>query len=103
VNFLARSRWVYFLSVLHFSVCVICLLILVLPPHPYFAAMVWEFILLVDLPLSAVAMGVGMVNGGIAVAWILVVGTLWWYLLSLGFALIYGHFKYRNERLDITK
>jgi hypothetical protein len=74
-----------------------------IPPHLNFLAIVWEFIELADLPLSAIAMGVGMVNGTIAAAWILLVGTLWWYLLSLGFAAIYRHFKYRNERLSITK
>jgi hypothetical protein len=103
LNFRAQSRWVYFLPALHVSVSGVCLLTFVIPPHFSFLAIVWEFILFADLPLSAIAMGIGMVNGGIAAAWILVVGTLWWYLLSLGFAAIYRHFKYRNERFSITK
>lgn len=88
---------------IHLSVCILCMLTFLIPPHLTFLAMVWEFILLADLPLSAVAIGVGMVNGGIAAAWMLVVGTIWWYLLSLGFAAIYRHFKYRNERLSVVK
>jgi hypothetical protein len=98
-----RWRWVYLLPAVHLSVSVICLLSFIPPPHLTFLAMVWEFVLIADLPVSLVAMGVGMVYGGIAAIWILVVGTSWWYLLSLGFAAVYRHFKYRNERLDIIK
>ncbi len=96
-------RWIYFLPAIHLSVCVVCLLSFILPPHLTLLAFVWKFLLLADLPLSAVAIGFGMVYGSIAAAWILVVGTAWWYLLSLGFAAIYRHFKYRNEGFDVIK
>jgi len=40
--------------------------------------------LILDLPISLAAYLIGWKYGGLALAWIMVVGTLWWYLLGRG-------------------
>jgi len=42
----------------------------------------FPFILLADLPFSAVAIGLGWKYPALALIWIFVGGTLWWYLVS---------------------
>jgi hypothetical protein len=103
LKFRAQSRWAYLMPALHLFACLIGLLTFLLPPQLSGLAIIWEFIMLADLPASTVAFAAGMVNGPIAVVWILIVGTSWWYLLSLGIAAVYGHFKHRNERLILDK
>lgn len=74
------SRWVYFLPAIHLSVCLISLV-------GYFAnlgylGVVWEFVVLADLPVSALYYALAWNHGAIGVVWVVVVGTLWWYWLS---------------------
>jgi hypothetical protein len=58
---------------------------------------VWGFIMLVDLPISIVAYVVGWKYSWLAALWIIVVGTLWWYLLSRGVEFIFDQFKNRGS------
>jgi hypothetical protein len=44
----------------------------------------FSFILLVDLPISIPAYALGWRYSAIAVVWVFVAGTLWWYLLGKG-------------------
>jgi hypothetical protein len=44
----------------------------------------FTFIVLADLPISALAYAIGWKYGTLAAVWVLVAGTLWWYLLARG-------------------
>jgi hypothetical protein len=96
-----RWRWVYFLPALHLCACFFFLLTYLLPPGLQFLAIVWEFVMLADLPVSLRAYGLAWKYGWLAVMWIVVAGTLWWYLLSRGAAFLFAEF--RNKRPDPSK
>jgi hypothetical protein len=53
-------------------------------PNLNFLGIVWMFIALIDLPASAPMYALGWKHPGIAVVWVVVAGTLYWYLLSRG-------------------
>ncbi len=53
--------------------------------------------MLVDFPISLVALALAWKYSALATAWILVVGTLWWYLLSRGAGLMLRRIKARRE------
>jgi hypothetical protein len=76
-----RWRWVYFLPIIH---CVVSSTSLLLARIPglNFMAFAWMFIMVVDLPISLFSYFAAWKYPEIAVAWVIVVGTLWWYLLS---------------------
>jgi hypothetical protein len=61
-------------------------------PSLHHWGILFTFILILDLPISLVAYLIGWKYGGLALAWIMVVGTLWWYLLGRGlnFCLIHS-------------
>jgi hypothetical protein len=42
----------------------------------------WTYLVLADLPWSIVYIVVGMTHEWLAVLWIVIVGTSWWYLLG---------------------
>ncbi len=44
--------------------------------------------MLVDMPVSAIAYALAWKHGTVAAIWVVVVGTLWWYLLSRGLGLL---------------
>jgi hypothetical protein len=75
------SRWIYVLPALHLSVCVI-LLFGVYALDWSLAGLLWGFLVLLDLPISAPYYVVGWRYGAIAILWIVVAGTFWWYQLS---------------------
>jgi hypothetical protein len=78
-----HSPWVYFLPIVHFSACCVCLLGLIFPGLQYLGIM-WGFIMLLDLPVSVVAYVLAFRGNEGANVWIFVAGTLWWYFLSCG-------------------
>jgi hypothetical protein len=49
---------------------------------------IWVFILLIDLPVSAPAYALGWKYPTIAAVWVVVTGTLYWYLLSWGIQIL---------------
>jgi hypothetical protein len=51
----------------------------------YVGGIVWEFVMLADLPISLVAYFLARKNGLFSMIWIFVAGTLWWYFLSQRF------------------
>jgi hypothetical protein len=53
--------------------------------------------MLVDLPISLVAFALAWKYSALATVWILVVGTLWWYLLSRAAGLLVRRIKARRE------
>ncbi len=49
-----------------------------------------------DPPISAAAYGLAWQYGTPAVIWVMVLGTLWWYLLSRGAEILVNKFRYRG-------
>lgn len=91
-----RKTWTYFLPALHLCACFISMLGHLIPSLQYLG-IVWAGIMLVDLPISLVAFALAWKYSALATAWILVVGTLWWYLLSRGAELVVRKFKARRD------
>jgi hypothetical protein len=87
-----RLRWVYLLPILHFCACCTGMLGLIFPGLQHLG-IIWGFIMLFDLPISIVAYALAFHYSLLAGAWILTVGTLWWYLLSRGAAVLFKVFK----------
>jgi len=77
------SRWVYLLPALHLCACTVSYVGLVIPGLQYLGIL-FTVILLVDLPISVLSYALGWRYSAIAVIWIFVAGTLWWYLLARG-------------------
>ncbi len=91
-----RFRWVYFLPVLHLCACLISMIGHVIPELQYLG-IVWVVIMLVDIPVSALAYVLAWNHGTIAGIWILVAGTLWWCLLGLGIDILVDRRKARTQ------
>jgi hypothetical protein len=85
----------YFLPFLHLCACFISMLGHLIPSLQYLG-IVWASIILADLPISLVAFALAWKYSALAAAWILVAGTLWWYLLSRGAELVVRKFKARR-------
>lgn len=92
----AHSRWVYLLPILHLCACLISMVGYLVPSLQYLG-IVWTGIMLVDLPISLVAFALAWKYSALAAAWILVAGTLWWYLLSRGAELVVRRLKARRD------
>jgi hypothetical protein len=93
---LGRLRWVHFLPILHLCACFASFIGLVVPSLQYWG-IVFTFILVLDLPISLVAYGLGWKHGAVAIIWIAVVGTLWWYLLSRGAEVVFNGIAHRQK------
>ncbi len=57
-------------------------------PRLQYLGIVSTYLTFLDFPISLVALALVWKYSTLAVAWILVVGTFWWYLLSLGAKLV---------------
>jgi hypothetical protein len=79
-------RPTYIPPLVHLAICAVALLAYVLPPQLQFLGILWVILNVVDFPVSGVSMAIAWQNGVFAGAWIIVVGTLWWYFLSIGIA-----------------
>jgi hypothetical protein len=77
----AHPDWVYFLPILHFCACLMSTLRFFVPGLQYLSVM-WDFVARADFPLSLVADALTPKFAPLAAIWIVVAGTLWWYLLS---------------------
>jgi hypothetical protein len=73
--------WIYFLPILHFCACLMSTLRYFVPGLQYLVV-VWDFVMHADFPISLVAYALAPYSGAVAAIWIVVAGTLWWYLLS---------------------
>jgi hypothetical protein len=91
-----RKTWTYFLPLLHLCACLISMSGYLIPSLQYLG-IVWTGIMVVDFPISLVALALAWKYSALATAWILVVGTLWWYLLSRGAELVVRRFKARRD------
>jgi hypothetical protein len=77
----AHPDWVYFLPILHFCACLMSTLRFFVPGLQYLSLM-WDFVVRVDFPISLVADALTPKFAPVGAIWIVVVGTLSWYLVS---------------------
>jgi hypothetical protein len=97
-----RLTWVYILPLIHLVACVIILLGYVVPSWQYLLVG-WKYIILLDFPASFVGAGLAWSHQVLALIWFVVVGTLWWYLLSLGLRFVISTFISRySERGSVS-
>lgn len=74
-------RWRNVLPSLHLLACLISYVGL-LVPSLQFLGILFAYVLLVDLPVSLLAYALGWKYPALAVTWVFMAGTLWWYLLG---------------------
>jgi len=89
-------RWRFVLPSIHLLACSICYVGLLIPSLQ-FVGILFTFVLLVDLPVSLFAYGLGWKHPALAVTWVFVVGTLWWYLLGRAVPAVFVWFVHRND------
>jgi hypothetical protein len=77
----AHPDWIYFLPILHFCACLMSTLRYFVPGLEYLIV-IWDFVMHADFPVSLVAFALAPKFAALAAVWIVVAGTLWWYLLS---------------------
>jgi hypothetical protein len=77
----AHPDWIYFLPILHFCACLMSTLRYFVPGLQYLVV-IWEFVMHADFPISLLAHALTPKYALLAATWIVVAGTLWWYLLS---------------------
>ena len=90
------SRWVYVLPSLHLCACLVSFIGLVIPSLHYMGIL-FTFIQVADLPISLLSYLIGWKYSALAVIWIFVAGTFWWYLLERGVRVVFLRFTRRNE------
>jgi len=95
----ADPDWVYFLPILHFCACLMSTLRYFVPGLQYLSVM-WDFVVRVDFPVSLVAYALTPQFAPIAAIWVLVVGTLWWYLLSRAGETLFHKIKPREKTIS---
>jgi hypothetical protein len=88
--------WRYVLPFIHLLACLVSYIGLVVPSLQ-FLGILFSLILLADLPISILAYALGWRYSALAVIWILVAGTLWWYLLGRGVQALFLGFTHRND------
>jgi hypothetical protein len=93
--FEARNRWFYFLPAVHLCACLVSYIGLIIPSFQYFGIL-FAFILIADLPVSVFAFALRKFSV-LAVIWIFVASTLWWYLLSLAGGVLLKRFLRRDS------
>jgi hypothetical protein len=94
----SRLRWVYFLPILHVCACVTSLALYMSPIRELqHLGILWTFIMMADLPVSIVAYVLAWQHGALAAIWVIVAGSLWWYLLSRGVEVALNRFLHRPK------
>jgi hypothetical protein len=88
--------WAHFLPILHLCACLISFVGLVLPRLQH-VGILFTFILLADLPISLPAYFLGWEYSTLAVVWVFVAGTLWWYVLGRTAEALFIRFVRRDE------
>lgn len=91
-----HSRWVYVLPILHLGVCSLALVGFVVPAlQPLGIA--FESLWVADFPFSIVGFILAWQHPALAMIWMVVVGTLWWYALSRVAEELWNHFADRRS------
>jgi hypothetical protein len=91
-----QSRWIYLLPTLHLCACLVSFIGFVIPSLQY-VGILFTFIVVADLPISAPYYALAWKYGGLGVIWIFVAGTVWWYLLSRGAGALLNRFLTRKQ------
>ena len=90
------AGWRYVLPSIHLLACVIGYVGLLIPRLQFFGIL-FSFVMLVDFPVSLLASGLGWKHPVLALMWVFVAGTLWWYLLSRAIQTVLVWFAHRND------
>lgn len=62
-------------------------------PGLQYLSVMWDFVGRADFPVSMVADALGPRFSALAAVWIVIAGTLWWYLLSRAAETLFNRFK----------
>ena len=89
-------RWRYVLPSLHLLACLTSYVGLLIPSLQ-FLGILFSLVLLADLPVSLLAYGLGWKYPALAVTWVFVAGTFWWFLLGRAVEGLFLKFSRRNE------
>jgi hypothetical protein len=93
----AHPDWIYFLPILHFCACLMSTLRYFVPGLQYLSVM-WDFVVRVDFPVSLVADALTPKVAPLAAIWLVVAGTLWWYLISRAAEALFNKFTRREKQ-----
>src|SRR5271168_3064948 len=93
-----KQSWIYFLPGLHLCACLFSMVGLVIPPLQ-FLGRYFSFLLIADLPVSILTIALLWRYSTFAWVWILVAGTLWWYLLSRCADVLFSLIRHDSYRL----
>jgi hypothetical protein len=66
-------------------------------PGLQYLSVMWDFVVRADFPISLVADALTPKFAPLAAIWIVVVGTLWWYLLSRAAEMLVNKFTRRQK------
>ncbi|HEY6267262.1 MAG TPA: hypothetical protein VIX11_03110 [Candidatus Acidoferrum sp.] len=91
-------RWRYVLPSLPLLACFTSYVGLLIPGLQ-FLGILFTLVLLADLPVSLLAYGLGWKYPALAVTWVFVAGTIWWYLLGRAVQAVFLGFTHRNAPL----
>ncbi len=92
----AHPDWIYFLPILHFCACLMSTLRYFVPGLQYLVV-IWDFVMRADFPISLVGYALAPKFAPFAAIWILVAGTLWWYLLSRSAEILFSTFTQQRK------
>jgi hypothetical protein len=89
-------KWRYVLPSIHLFACVTSYIGLLIP-QLQFVGILFTYVLLADLPISLPAYFLGWKYPALSVTWVLVAGTIWWYLLGRAVEAVFLWFAHRND------
>jgi ABC-type uncharacterized transport system permease subunit len=92
----AHPDWIYFLPILHFCACLMSTLRYFIPGLQYLVV-ICDFVMHADFPISLLAYALTPKYAPLAAIWIVVAGTLWWYLLSRAAEALFNKFTPRQK------
>lgn len=90
-----RLPRLYWLPLIHFVLCITAVLGYVVPGYS-FLGILMTFVNIADLPISLVAIALSFHHDALAWIWMVVVGTLWWYLLGRAAQFLVSRFRART-------
>lgn len=85
------SSWAYFLPAIHLSAC-LASMVAYLTNFGHFGV-IWVFVVLADLPVSALYYTLAWKYGTVGAVWVVVTGTLYWYWLSRGVEILINRWR----------
>lgn len=77
-------RWIYFLPLIHFCVCLAYII-----SEAVGRGLDWGPLIMADLPFSIIGAGLLWRGSGLGALFFVIIGTVWWYVVSLIIALLF--------------